>query len=223
MSTPTNWVALPGSERGPLPGARAGEAADPAERILVTVIVRRKAPAREAGADSLPFTQNRLRREDFAARYGGQPEDMAAVASYARSSGLTVVESHLARRSIILSGTVAAFSAAFGVELSRYDHAGGTYRGLTGPVYVPAELAPVIAGVFGLDDRPQAEPHFQLATESEPREGITFTPAQVARLYDFPEGTGRGQTIGIIELGGGFRTEDVQAYFSELGIPVPSV
>jgi kumamolisin len=87
----------------------------------------------------------------------------------------------------------------------------------------PAELAPVIEGVFGLDDRPQAEPHCQLATESEPRVGIAFTPAQVARLYDFPEGTGQGQTIGIIEFGGGFRTEDVQAYFSELGIPVPSV
>ena len=221
MSTPTNWVALPGSERDPLPGARAGEAADPAERILVTVVVRRKATARDAGADRLPFTH--LRREDFAALYGGQPEDMAAVASFARSNDLTVVESHPARRSIILSGTVAAFSAAFGVELSRYDHAGGSYRGRTGPVYVPAELAPVIAGVFGLDDRPQAEPHFQLATESEPRVGITFTPAQVARLYDFPEGTGQGQAIGIIELGGGFRTEDLQAYFSELGIPVPSV
>jgi hypothetical protein len=43
---------------------------------------------------------------------------MAAVASFARSNDLTVVESHPARRSIILSGTVAAFSAAFGVELS---------------------------------------------------------------------------------------------------------
>ena len=223
MSTSTNWVALPGSEREPLPGARAGEAADPTERILVTVVVRRKATALDAGADRLPFTRGHLRREDFAARYGGQPEDMTAVASFAGSHGLTVVESHPARRSIILSGTVAAFNAAFGVELSRYDHAGGTYRGRTGPVYVPAELAPVIAGVFGLDDRPQAEPHFQHATASEPRIGVTFTPAQVARLYNFPGGTGQGQTIGIIELGGGFRTEDLQAYFSELGIPAPSV
>ena len=127
MSTPTNWVALPGSERDPLPGARAGEAADPAERILVTVVVRRKATARDAGADRLPFTH--LRREDFAALYGGQPEDMAAVASFARSNDLTVVESHPARRSIILSGTVAAFSAAFGVELSRYDHAAEAIAG----------------------------------------------------------------------------------------------
>jgi kumamolisin len=223
MSASTNWVALPGSERDPLPGARATEAADPAEHILVTVVVRRKATAPDAGVDRVPFTRGHLRREDFAARYGGQVEDMAAVAAFARSSGLTVVESHPARRSIVLSGTVAAFSAAFGVELSRYDHAGGTYRGRTGPVYVPAELAPVIEGVFGLDDRPQAEPHFQHATVSEPRAGITFTPAQVARLYNFPEGTGQGQTIAIIELGGGFRTEDLQAYFGELGIPLPSV
>ena len=34
---------------------------------------------------------------------------------------------------------------------------------------------------------------------------VSYTPVQVAQLYDFPSGRGEGQCIGIIELGGGFR------------------
>ena len=37
MSTSTKWVALPGSERDPLPGARAGEAADHTEHLGIPV------------------------------------------------------------------------------------------------------------------------------------------------------------------------------------------
>jgi kumamolisin len=41
-----------------------------------------------------------------------------------------------------------------------------------------------------------------------------MTPLDVARLYGFPEGRdGRGQCIAILELGGGFRTDDLAAYF----------
>jgi kumamolisin len=48
------------------------------------------------------------------------------------------------------------------------------------------------------------------------------TPPSVAKLYDFPKGTtGAGQCIGIIELGGGYRPEDVNAYFDFCGVPRP--
>ena len=45
-----------------------------------------------------------------------------------------------------------------------------------------------------------------------------FTPPQLASLYNFPEGDGEGQKIGIIELGGGYRLEDIKTYFRQLGI-----
>jgi kumamolisin len=52
----------------------------------------------------------------------------------------------------------------------------------------------------------------------------SFTPPQVAALYQFPAGTdGTGQTIAIIELGGGFGSSDLDPYFAGLGLPVPSV
>jgi kumamolisin len=53
---------------------------------------------------------------------------------------------------------------------------------------------------------------------------VTYTPPQVASLYQFPAGTdGTGQTVAIIELGGGFATSDLNTYFGSLGIPAPSV
>ena len=51
-----------------------------------------------------------------------------------------------------------------------------------------------------------------------------FTPLQVAELYSFPSNfNGTGECIGIIELGGGYKTTDLQTYFSQLGLSAPSV
>jgi kumamolisin len=158
MSTSNNRVPLSGSERVPMSGARAVGAADPTETMSVTVVVRRRAGKPNLQAERLPGERSCVPREQFAATYGAHPDVLAAVASFAHSHDLTVVESHPARRSIVLSGTVSAFSAAFGVDLTCYEHAEGTYRGRTGSVHVPAELEPIIEGVFGLDDRPAAQP-----------------------------------------------------------------
>ena len=131
----------------------------------------------------------------------------------------------------MLSGTIGAFSAAFGVTLTRYEHPSGPYRGRTGAVQVPEELGPVVLAVLGLDDRPQSTPKFRI---HKPAEGTVvsaraaasagFTPPQLARLYDFPTGLdGSGECIAIIELGGGFKNDDLKAYFAQLNIPLPPV
>jgi kumamolisin len=47
---------------------------------------------------------------------------------------------------------------------------------------------------------------------------------QLATIYGAPEGTdGTGQTLAIIELGGGYNQSDLDHYFSGLGIPTPAV
>ncbi|MGA7630461.1 MAG: S53 family peptidase, partial [Terriglobales bacterium] len=80
-------------------------------------------------------------------------------------------------------------------------------------------------GVFGLDNRPFARPHFKIF---KPRAGADpnfagFSPLTVANLYGFPNGDGSAQTVGIIELGGGFRPADLQTYFSSIGVSTPNV
>jgi kumamolisin len=79
--------------------------------------------------------------------------------AFAHAHGLQVKEVSPGGRSVTLAGTAKAMSTAFGVSLARYETPGGSYRGTTGPVQVPADLAPVIEAVVGLDNRPHARPH----------------------------------------------------------------
>jgi kumamolisin len=225
---------LIGSERQPLPGARSMGAADPTERLEVTVLVRRRAGAAlESKVKKLAAgdkQEGRLGREEFARQFGADPGDLAAIKTFATSHGLAIVQEDAARRTVILSGTVAQFNEAFGVTLERFEHDGGSYRGRTGSVQLPDELRGVVEAVLGLDDRPQAQPHFRIRDQggnAQPRASssaaASFTPVQVADLYGFPQGTGQGACIGIIELGGGYRPADLRTYFQRLGIPLPKV
>jgi kumamolisin len=52
-----------------------------------------------------------------------------------------------------------------------------------------------------------------------------FTAKQVAAMYGFPASTGAGQTIGIIQLGGGYRPSELTTYFGNprIALPVPTV
>lgn len=229
MSQSPKRVTLPGSEKHALPGALAAGPIAPEERFEVTVRVRRKAPLPAPGAanyaqDVPPAERNYLSRDAYAHAHGSDPADIAKVEAFARAHNLVVVEASAPRRSVFLSGTVAAFEAAFGAKIAHYEHDGGTYRGRTGSLSVPADLADVVEGVFGIDDRPAAKPHFQRPRATPHAADGSFTPPQLAGLYDFPAGlNGTGQCIGIIELGGGFRTADLRAYFTGLGLPVPTV
>jgi kumamolisin len=51
----------------------------------------------------------------------------------------------------------------------------------------------------------------------------SFSPEQIARIYDFPNGDGAGQCIGIIEFGGGYDTADLQTYFANYGMNPPVI
>ena len=226
---------LRGSERSPLPNSRALGPADPTERLEVSVVVR---PADGPGLqDRVQRIAKRepavghLSRADFTRRHGASRSDLDAVREFAEAHGLAVVQEHAGRRTVVLAGSVAQFNDAFAVELQHYSHPGGTYRGRTGPLQIPAELDGVIEAVLGLDNRPQARAHFRMRTPETSRRSrparaaaaASFTPVQLATLYDFPQGDGQGECIALIELGGGYRPEDIQSYFSGLGLAAPAV
>jgi kumamolisin len=218
-------IPLIGSERVAMPGARVLAPADPTERLEVTVLVRRQ--AREelrgrvadlaAGKSGVAF----LTREEFAARHGADPGDLAAVRAFAAAQGLAVVLENAARRTVILSGTVAQFNAAFSVQLQLVQHASCSYRGRTGSIQLPSSLDGIIEAVLGLDSRPQAAAHFRV--RSAVSNATSFTPTQIAALYGFPASTGVGQCVALIELGGGFRPADLDTYFKGLGVGSPTV
>ena len=135
---------LHGSDRNPLHGATAVGKADPDERFEISILVRRRAgDALEKHANKLAAgdrAYGRITRERFAETYGAAARDLDAVQAFATAHNLVVVAQHPARRTMVLSGTVAQFCAAFAVQLHRIGHRGGTYRGRTGEIQLPAEL-----------------------------------------------------------------------------------
>ncbi|ELX09406.1 serine protease, kumamolysin [Janthinobacterium sp. HH01] len=224
---------IPGSGQLALQGAVAlGPVADE-QTIEITVRLRTapdQAPLdlQAACADTQPVERRYLSREQFAQAHGASEADIATVTAFAAQHGMVVISSDAAQRRVVLAGTAAQMNDAFGVQLEEYEYPDGSYRGRVGELSVPNQLAGVVEGVFGLDDRPVATPKFQRLQAdgfaSAAAANIAFTPPQLARLYNFPQGLdGSGQCIGIIELGGGSRPRDLKIYFNELGLPVPRV
>jgi len=217
-----------GSERKKLPGAVLEGAADPGERLEVTLLLRHNAlaalQARVARLSQGDESQAPMSHKEFASKHGARADDIAAVSQFAKAHHLSVVSVSAARRSMVLSGVVKDFDAAFGVKLQRYDHPGGAYRGREDTIGLPAELKDVVLAVLGLDNRPQVRPHFRkAAVKPKQAAGISYKPTDVAALYGFPAATGAGQTIAIVEFGGGSRSADISAYFKSLGLKAPKV
>jgi kumamolisin len=224
---------LPRSAHPPVPNATAiGKAAGQRE-IRVSVILNRKTTL-----DIASLKGRQISREEYAASYGASQTDFDAVRAFAAAHALKVDanKSSLLRRRVELRGTITAFNEAFGVELHDYEPHGGKTRArfhaIVGPVTLPQNLIGCVQAVLGLDNRPIATPKIRVRRRAAPgtnQDAGTFIPPQVAQAYNFPappSGTasGAGQTIAIIELGGGFKPADLTNYFSQtIGITPPTV
>lgn len=189
----------------------------PDETLDVTLVLRRKSPL---GTPPVPPASRSLRHADFVARHGADPADVERLRSFSRQHGLRELACEPERRTLHLSGTVQSLQQAFGVQLGHYELTpGGTTCVCS--AQAPTLPDPAVIAVLGLDRRPVAQPHFRIA-RAQPN--TTYTPPQVGQLYNFPVGTdGAGQTIAIIELGGGYRQADLDTYFKSLGLATPSI
>jgi len=226
-------TVIAGSERKPVHGARLIRNSHPDQTIEVSIRVRSKAESKREElktALSKPGFKH-MSRTEFETTHGADTADINQIKKFAQEFGLKVHETgtELARRTVMVSGTVTNLQHAFNVELKEYSHPKGNFRGRTGPISAPAEYADIIIGVFGLDNRPQAEPHFRRLAQPERHKHKTVStasshdPNEVAQIYDYPAGDGTGQCIGLIELGGGFQLDDLSTYFTSLKINEPQV
>ncbi|HTW47715.1 MAG TPA: S53 family peptidase [Acidobacteriaceae bacterium] len=231
MSSPTpKRVVLPRSERvAPKNAASAGRT-DARQTISVSLIVKRKNPL-----DLKALGRRVLSHEEFDQQYAADPASFDALRAFAHQHGLAVDEaaSSLSRRTMVLRGPAKAMEQAFGVELNDYEETGTgrRFHGFTGQVSLPETHAALVEAVLGLDARPVAKPHIRflkahtgIVVAPDQAEANPFNPPQVAALYNFPTSVnGAGQTIGILELGGGYNTSDLDTYFGGLGLTTPTV
>ncbi|WP_348698784.1 S53 family peptidase [Duganella fentianensis] len=231
MPTISQPRILPGSAQAALPGARALGPVDGGLALEITL--RLRAAGSDTGDDAaargeqLPRQRVYLSRAQCAQAHGASGADIQQVRDFASKHGLHVLGSSIAQRHVVLSGPAQQMAGLFGAQLLQYQTGDGNFRGRTGELTVPAELAEVVEGVFGLDDRPIATPRFrQRAVQSSVTGAVqlAYTPPQLAQMYQFPPGLdGSGQCIGLIELGGGSRAADLRAYFKSLGLKPPRV
>jgi kumamolisin len=223
--TQGSFVPLPGSEREALPDVQDVGPVEQTERIEVTLVTRRRAPL-PAEVVETPAT---LSREELARAHGTDPADLERVREALGAFGLEITSTDAGSRRVKVAGPASALTQAFGTSLRLVSSPGpaGTgrveHRYREGRLQLPAALEGIVLAVLGLDNRPQAIAHFRVAPEAAAA-AASYTPPQIAKAYQFPAGTdGTGQTVAIIELGGGFTSSDLQTYFSGLGITAPSV
>jgi kumamolisin len=162
-------------------------------------------------------------RADLAATRAAQhAADFKLVEEFASDHGLTVTATEPAKRLIKLSGTATQFQAAFQTTLAHYQHGNVKFRGRSGCLKLPTQLHPVVESVLGMDNRPQAQPRLVIRPAAEVSD--SFKPNNVAQLYAFPtSGTGKGQCIALIELGGGYTPSDTTTAFKAMGLIPPTV
>ncbi|RNI22813.1 S53 family peptidase [Flexivirga caeni] len=209
-------VELPGSVRSTWAGALAD--LSPETTVVATLVLRRRGALPPYQPGQAPLTSSEL-----AERYGADPADVAAVRAAVTEAGLTVLGERPESRTVRVSGPAPVIAAFFGTQLHAAHESSGdrTWRVRDGALSVPAALRGVVTAVLGLDNRPQAATRHIVA---DPKAVATsYTPLQLATIYGMPQADGTGQTIAIVELGGGFGQSDLDTYFRGLGLATPTV
>lgn len=210
-------IELPGSK---IPGLNMCEAlrrCNPSQIIEIALHLRypSERPARSSTGDWLNHAAGHLDRDNFAARHGANLDDVALIEQFALEHDLKLGNLNRAARLVTLTGTVASLNRAFAIELSEYEsgrHA-AKVRAYAGALSVPSQLAPIITAVEGLSTMSAIRRHAVQAAQP----ANSFLPTQVAELYNFPaDASGKGCSIGLIELFGGIDAGVVHSYFANV-------
>jgi kumamolisin len=184
------------------------------KEIQITLLLRRK-------QEAISEHNVRLSRAEFAATHGADPDDIEAVKVFARENGLSVKGVHAGARSVVIGGPLDKLVELFRVDIRHSQVEENVYRTQEGALEIPRSLQGRVVAVLGFDERPIAKTYRKY--HSHAFSSLAYTPAEIAKLYNFPDNTGKGQTIALIELGGGYRDSDLQAYWKQLGLPAVSV
>lgn len=202
---------------------------DPAQRLSGVSLTFRLSSAQQADLDQLlrdqqdrssPQYHKWLTPDQYAARFGMTQSDLAKVAAWAQSQGLTVDSISRNRNEISLSGTVGQIEYALKTELHNYSINGEHHFANANDVALPATFAGQVLGVRGLDDfRPKprlrkASPRFTSSISGN----HFLIPGDFATIYDLPSAyDGTGQTIAVVGQTA-ISNSDIDAFRSAAGL-----
>jgi kumamolisin len=150
-------VQIPGSAPQHPAEGHVATPADPNQKVIASVIVRRRPAAGDLEERLFSGRFQPLSQNEAAEAIGADPGDLEAVRSFAERYGMKIVDENAATRTIRVSGTVQQMDEAFGVRLGWFPGPDGrNHLSYEGTLSVPEQVAGVIMAVLGLDQRPIA-------------------------------------------------------------------
>jgi kumamolisin len=201
-------VPIPGTHRKIWPGSHHAEPLVSDTDVILTAWLR---PAKGADLDrdraralgaAPPLERAYVDRKTLAAQTDASPADIELLRRYCERFGLTI--SHARWRSVTISGPIEKLIDAFGATVAIFeDDSQRRFRHRSEALHVPAEVATVLHGIFGMHQWPRSRKLGSLTRHTTP-----LMASEVAKRYQFPEADGSGQTIGVVQLRGMFKPDD---------------
>ncbi len=166
----------------------------------------------------------------FAARFGPSAADLARVTAYLKSSGFQVSAADTVTRGIDFTGSVVQAERAFGVRIG-ITQDGQNFANLDDPS-LPADVAPAVSAIQGLDNLVHADPAAAIANASaiveRPEDVVgnsapAFGPQDIYNFYDETPliGTLDGSGTACIALieDSSFELDSANAFNSQFSLP----
>ena len=211
---------------------------DPNQEIMISVYLRRdkheNGMTLQEYADAIiAGTQPILDQDAFVYQFGSVEDEINLVENWAVTNELTIVESGAGIATVKVQGTAEQFNNLFKIQLQTVVDETRTYRTYTGSLTLPDEINSVVDGIGGLDNQLSFGNYARLDNSIPPEIDPTVisnpTPVDLAQAYQFPRSAGTnaqqglGSCTAIIELGGGWTTQNLTSTFGRIGLANPTV
>ena len=215
-------------------------AADPTRVLDGMSVTLRPSAAQQSDLDQLlaaqqdpasPNYHRWLTPEQFADRFGASTQDIARLIAWLEQQNLKVTSVARAHNSIAFTGTVAQVERAFQIQIHRFDINGESHIANTTEPSIPQALAPVVAGVRGLNDfrlKPMLKPRGAVPASASPEYTSSkgnhyISPDDFRTIYDlkplYNAGVnGSGQTM-VVAGQTQINLSDIEQFRTQFGLP----
>ena len=208
------------------------------EQLMISVYLRRDVhengmTLQEYADAIIAGTHPVLEHDEFVYQFGSIRDELVLVEEWAVANGLTVTESSEGSATIKLTGLAGQINNLFNIQLNTVIDGDRTYVTHSGDLTIPSDINSVVELVLGLDNSLRFSSNSHLDTSDIPFDpNVTIgspTPVDLSKAYKFPRSPGTNQVQGlgacvaIIELGGGYTTQNLTSTFSRIGLSNPTV
>lgn len=172
-------------------------------------------------------------REELNQKLSSDVVHVKKVAEFVQKKGFTLVEANPVEQQVVIKGSLDKIKAFFKVDVKHFHVGEEKMIGHQGNYCIPEEINHEVEYVLGLSRIPIRR-NVPPGDSDSASENVTpkvvngvdgYTGADFAKLYNFPEEfDGTGECIAIMALEGGYREEEMDQYFSDMGIqPKPTI